>query len=83
MKLTGLRVTEKTSSHTFFTMTIERESFWSDKKSTELIECFRTKYSSQSRFLDTGDTIYMTFPHLDDSISAILSTDNQRYVKEL
>ncbi len=78
MKLIELQIEETTPTHYLFSIKVETRTFWG-KKRTEIIDCQRPVDSIQSKFISTGDCVFMRWSHLDTSINAILSKKSQNY----
>ena len=69
MKLKNLKITHETDSHTFFNITIIRDSFWMSRRTKEKRKCFHDKSNGINRFIDSGEIIENSINH---SINALL-----------
>lgn len=80
MELLELIVTETTSSHILFKISVEESNFWGVKKIKEY-NCQRPLKCIQSKFISNGESIYLKWLYLDNSINTILSTNEKYYIK--
>ena len=82
MGLIELKYTEETDKYHLFTITVKTRSFWGKEK-TVVVDCAKKRGESYCQAYDVGngERLYHRWLHIDDAISAILSTKSKCYKK--
>lgn len=79
VELIKLEVNEVTNTHIMFSITVNKTNFFGQSKHVRH-ECFKEIEYDLVYFTKDGSRLWLKYDHLQNSILAILSTNNKYYL---